>query len=234
VAIARALIRNPDLLILDEATSALDPATEEAVNRTLRNVARGRTVVTVTHRLASITEADHVCVFQAGRVVERGRHEELVDRGGVYARLWHKQTGFPYSPAAERVEVRPEMLRRYPVLCELDAPLLEELAVRLTTETHPPDRVVVQEGDPGDRFYVIARGRLRVSRADGLQDVPVAVLEDGDHFGEVALLQNVPRTATVRTLGWCVLLSLQRHHFQDLVRKVPGVVARLAVRRQVR
>jgi ATP-binding cassette subfamily B protein len=225
VAIARALLREPDLLLLDEATSALDPATEEAVNRTLRRVAHGRTVVTVTHRLASITDADQIVVLQAGRIAERGRHEELLARAGVYASLWQKQTGFSYDASAERVDVRAGFLRRYPVLCELELPLLEQLATRFTTELHPPGRVVVQEGDPGDRFYVIVRGRLGVSHGEA--ELPEAVLEDGDHFGEVALLRDVPRTATVRTLGHSVLLSLQRHHFQELVRRAPAVLERL-------
>ncbi len=93
VAIARALIANPALLILDEATSALDPVTEAEVNRTLASVGRNRTVVSVTHRLASVSGFDQICVFDKGRVVEQGSHDHLISLRGAYYALWCEQTG---------------------------------------------------------------------------------------------------------------------------------------------
>jgi ABC-type multidrug transport system fused ATPase/permease subunit len=74
--------------LLDEATSALDPHTEAAINATLREVARGRTVISVTHRLPSVTHCDPILVMDRGRLVEQGRHEDLLARGGIYAALW--------------------------------------------------------------------------------------------------------------------------------------------------
>jgi ATP-binding cassette subfamily B protein len=91
LAIARALVRDPAILILDEATSALDYATEAAVNATLLKVAKNRTVITVTHRLGTAATAHHLVVLDKGRVVERGTHDELLARAGVYAALWHNQ-----------------------------------------------------------------------------------------------------------------------------------------------
>ncbi len=91
IALARALIREPELLVLDEPTSALDTATAAAVMRTLRRTAEGRTVILVTHQLRDAAEADHICVFERGRVVEVGSHAELMDRDGVYAALWSEQ-----------------------------------------------------------------------------------------------------------------------------------------------
>jgi ATP-binding cassette subfamily B protein len=88
IAIARALVRDPRILILDEATSALDPVTEAAIHDTLLRLRAGRTVIAVTHRLGTVTEADVLFVLDHGRLVESGRHEELLIRGGVYARLW--------------------------------------------------------------------------------------------------------------------------------------------------
>jgi ATP-binding cassette subfamily B protein len=87
VAIARAYIADPDLLVLDEATSAVDPATEVRLQRALDSLTRGRTTVTIAHRLATAEASDEVIVFDAGRVVQRGPHDTLVAQPGVYARL---------------------------------------------------------------------------------------------------------------------------------------------------
>ena len=87
VALARAYLADPDLLVLDEATSAVDPATEVRLQRALEGLTRGRTALTIAHRLSTAESADEVLVFDAGRLVERGRHAELVEAGGVYADL---------------------------------------------------------------------------------------------------------------------------------------------------
>lgn len=87
VALARAYLADPDLLVLDEATSAVDPGTEVRIARALEGLTRGRTALTIAHRLSTAEAADDVIVFDAGRVVERGRHPDLVAAGGVYARL---------------------------------------------------------------------------------------------------------------------------------------------------
>ena len=91
VAIARALLKNPPILIFDEATSALDSGTERAISAQLEQVARGRTTLIIAHRLSTIMNADKIVVLQEGRVVETGRHSELVARGGMYAGLWALQ-----------------------------------------------------------------------------------------------------------------------------------------------
>jgi ATP-binding cassette, subfamily B, heavy metal transporter len=91
VAIARTLLKNPPILILDEATSALDSRTEEAIQATLDSVARNRTTIIIAHRLSTIVGADQIAVIDDGRVVERGSHAELLQRGGVYADLWMRQ-----------------------------------------------------------------------------------------------------------------------------------------------
>lgn len=87
VALARAYLADPDLLVLDEATSAVDPATEVRLARALEGISRGRTSVTIAHRLSTAEAADEVFVFDDGRIVERGPHAELVKAGGIYANL---------------------------------------------------------------------------------------------------------------------------------------------------
>ena len=91
VAIARALVRNPRILLLDEATSALDSATEAAVQEALRQLGTGRTQLVVAHRLSTIRTAEQILVLDAGRIAERGAHPQLLERQGLYAKLWAAQ-----------------------------------------------------------------------------------------------------------------------------------------------
>lgn len=91
VAIARVFLKNPKILILDEATSALDNESEEAVQESLEELARGRTTIIIAHRLSTIKHADEIATVEHGRVVERGTHEQLLARGGTYARYYRMQ-----------------------------------------------------------------------------------------------------------------------------------------------
>ena len=92
VGIARTLLKNPPILILDEATSALDTQTERDIQDSLREMGQGRTVITIAHRLSTIADADQIVVLEAGEIVERGTHEELLTRGGRYAAMWARQS----------------------------------------------------------------------------------------------------------------------------------------------
>jgi len=91
VAIARAILKNPSMLIFDEATSALDSETEKGIQSELDRIARGRTTLVIAHRLSTIMDADQILVLDQGRIVERGRHRELLAAGGLYAQMWALQ-----------------------------------------------------------------------------------------------------------------------------------------------
>jgi len=91
VAIARALIKNPKVLIFDEATSALDTETEMHIQRAVEDASKLRTVLIIAHRLSTIMFCDQILVLEEGRIVEQGKHHDLIDMGGKYANLWNIQ-----------------------------------------------------------------------------------------------------------------------------------------------
>jgi ATP-binding cassette subfamily B protein len=100
IAIARAMLAGSPILILDEATSALDSVTEKYIQNSLEKLMQNRTTIVIAHRLSTLAKMDRILVFDQGRVVEEGSHQELLTKGGHYARMWRMQAGgfLPESP----------------------------------------------------------------------------------------------------------------------------------------
>jgi ATP-binding cassette subfamily B protein len=228
VAIARALIRKPSLLILDEATASLDPATEAAINDTLERVSAGRTVISVTHRLQSVVDYNHIFVFKNGRVLEKGPHKTLLSLGGNYAEMWRRQHGTTMSPDGNFQVTDTSILRDVPLFKDLDQAYLKNIAGMFSTEHIPAGRPVITEGDKGNRFYIIVRGKVDVSAYRGKAEaVHIVTLEDGDYFGEISLLSNIPTTATVTTLTQCIFITLQREQLNKLIQQNDALGAQM-------
>lgn len=232
IAIARAIVRDPKILLLDEATSALDPANEAAINKTIKRLAQTRTVISVTHRLSSAKEADRIVVFDKGTVVEEGKHDELLKlEGSVYNSMWKSQSGFVISDDGFNAGVTAAKLRDIPLFNKLDDNFLHSISHLFITEYYPNKRIVITEGEPGDKFYIIVRGKAAVTRKAGADTYErLAVLSDGDFFGEIALIKNTARMASITTLMPTTLVSLQRNLFQNLLEKAPDLLEKLSIR----
>ena len=93
VGIARTLLKDPPILLLDEATSALDSEVEAVIQETLYDMMAGKTVIAIAHRLSTIAEMDRILVLDQGRIVEEGTHDALLQKAGLYAAFWHRQSG---------------------------------------------------------------------------------------------------------------------------------------------
>ena len=144
-------------------------------------------------------------------------------------------SGFVINADGTNVDLEPRWLRTVPLFDGLDEGSLATIANLFVTRREPADRVLVRQGEPGDRFYVVVSGTVEVTRVE--PDEPerrLAVLGLGDVFGEIALIRDRPRNASVRTLTPCLLLTLDRQPFLDLLATRPGLreyVERMAAER---
>ena len=204
------------------------PAPRPRSPRRCRGSAAGRTVISVTHRLASVVDADCIHVLDQGRVVESGRHAELLARHGHYARLWAKQSGFQLSEEGDVATVSPARLRQVPLFDQLDDddPRAGGVAVRHRAtprrpDDHPPGRRGRPVLHPGAR-HGGDRWRPRTTRAGASPSARTATTS-----ARSRCCASVPRTASVRTLTPCTLLSLQRRQFDVLLQHAPQLRGRM-------
>lgn len=227
LSLARAILPDPAILLLDEVTSSLDPETESAINGTIQQLARERTVMLVTHRLASAMFVDHIVVMDQGQVREQGRHDELLARGGLYQQLWQMQAGFVVSGDGQHAEVSGERLRAIPLFRDVDTNALEALAGRFVSRSYQPGQSIYAQGDAGDKFCIVVRGTVSMSTLDaGHQAIRLADLQDGDYFGEVEMVNKGRRTTTVKAQTPSLVLALDAEHFHRMVDEL-GALSRV-------
>lgn len=138
IALARALIKNPKILLLDEATASLDSAAEQCIQVALKDVLRGRTTVTVAHKLSTIKDADNIIVLSNGKVVEQGPHSQLLELNGAYAAMIASQKVHASSPIdPESIETSPSSSLAVSDLTKTDAMMEKPLAKGGVTESQP-------------------------------------------------------------------------------------------------
>jgi len=162
-------------------------------------------------------------VISEGRIAESGTHASLMAQKGIYAQLFEKQSGFTVTDDMSSATITPERLSKIGLFGGFPVKSLAELCKNFNSCTYPASSTIISEGDKGDMFYIIVRGRVEVLKKIGSRDTRVKILEDGDFFGEIALLSNVRRTATVRTVEPSLLISLKRSRFLKLAGSVPGL-----------
>ena len=216
IALARALIRNPAIVILDEATSSLDPIAEAGIRATIERLRHGRTILSVTHQLNGIVNANRILVLKDGRLCQEGTHTDLANRPGPYRDLWTKQQGFSLDATAHHAEISIDRLRLVPVFYGVPDSVLAEAVRLFQTEEYPANHFVVREGELGACLYIIVRGSVEVTSAHTHGRELRFVLQEGDCFGERALLEAMPEMENVRTLSPCVFLTLTRAGFDYL------------------
>ena len=228
IAIARALVRKPKILILDEAFSALDPATEEAISKTIKKLAKKMTIISITHNLPSVSDFDHIFVMTDGKVLEQGSHHQLMSQQGFYYELWQKQTGLFFRSDTQEFDITTERLAKIPLLRAINQTDLEIIKDQLTTECFEQGKDILCQGDLGKRFYFIAKGAVVIEKitSDG-KIHHLGVKEIGDYFGEVSLISNCPITANVRARDHTICLALSRDHFQRFLDRHPNLEKRI-------
>lgn len=227
LAIARALLRNPRVLILDEATSALDTQTEREILETLNELKRGRTTISVTHRLSVAATADRILVLEHGKLVEQGTHDELLQKNGLYRRLHQEQVGDSSLSQEWTVPVLPGIdagqLHTIPLFKDMDTDLLEKVAQQMVRERYGMGEHIVSQGEAGDKFYIIRFGQVEVLLNNRNSRRRINVLDEGDFFGEMSLLVDEPRTASVRAVFPTECYVLTKSSFSVLLEQEPQI-----------
>jgi putative ABC transport system ATP-binding protein len=203
VAIARALVNRPRLVLADEPTAALDGESCREMIRLLQGLTRdsGATILIVTHDSRILDVADRIVNLVDGRIVSN-------------------------VAVHEAVQVC-EFLMRCPVFANVTPSTLSDIADRMARQTHPAGTVLIQQGDPGDLFYVIRRGRAEVTIDDGERRRVIGTLEMGDYFGERALISGEPRSATVTAVDDVDVYTLGKGDFTAVLDGSAGLRTQL-------
>lgn len=237
IALARALLPNPAILLLDEVTASLDPESESAINATIQRLAKQRTLILVTHRLASVAFVDTMVLIDQGQVQETGSHDALLERAGPYQKLWQMQSGFVVSGDGHHAQVLGERLQTIPLFRGVAIDLLNQLADKFVSEFYPVGQAVYEEGSPGEKFFIVVRGTVSVSTVDAAgTSIRLADLQDGDYFGEGETLSRGVRRNTVKATLPTLVLALRAEYFLSMMEEISSlnkIVTQMALGRSL-
>jgi len=225
VCIARTVLKNPEIVIMDEPTSGLDPITEKRVHQAIFDFCKDKTLLMFTHRIGIVETMNKIVVLEKGRIAEQGDHHRLIKQeGSIYHYMHQQQSGFEFNEDGTQAEVTPERLKMIPLLSSLEISELEKIADRFVTQNYQENEIVFNEGDNGDRFYIIVRGAVEaITNNDNNEEIVLGIQETGNYFGEIALLKQSKRTASIRTKTPCTFLTLARQQFLNLVESSPEI-----------
>ena len=219
IALARALWREPSLLILDEATSALDATTQRTVQQHLRAERAEQTIIKVAHRLETVADADVIFVLDGGRLVEQGTHAELVERGGLYARLVADQTAPLQSGSDPTVRLAVHRLQQRAPFSRLAPEALDWLSAHLEPIQAPAGRELYHHVDPPDSLYVLMRGRVELRFPRHGRGVTVEQVEPGSLMGDQSFLTKRRRPAAPHVVADATLYRLSREVWAEAARR---------------
>jgi len=227
IALARALLRDPSVLIIDEATSALDATTQRAVQlglaRRLHEGRPPRTIVKIAHRLETVADADVIFVLDGGRLVEEGRHDELMARGGLYAQLVADQVGVLADAVGPSQAQLARWLARLSPFAELPTDALTGLAqLLIRTERQAGEEIYVR-GSVSDALYLVGRGRVDVLTVDDEgEERTVNTVVPGQVLGLASFSHRSPRTTSARAASDAVVFELPRAVYEATAGSRPG------------
>ena len=240
IAIGRIALKNPSLLVMDEATASLDELSQARIVDMVREGFRDRTVISVSHRLASIRHCDRVVVLDRGQVVQEGPFDRLAEQDGIFRDLVRREQAAlggqapaeapPSAPTpAEEID-RTEMRRRIalsPLFTGLDSDQLAFVESAMQVIHAGAGEVLFRRGDPGESLYVVLEGTVEFF-VDRSEDAPagVNVLSSagaGQVFGELAMFGNGLRTVGARTRTAAALGVLGRGDLEEIIRADPTI-----------
>ena len=219
IALARAILRRPSLLILDEATSALDASNQRRVQEQLRADKSERTIIKVAHRLETVVDADVIFVLDDGRLVEQGSHADLIQRDGLYARLYADQMApFEQASGASAGLAVHRLRERHPfsALSPSTAERLEHVLVRVEL---PAGADLYRRADRSDAVYVLVRGRMELRFGSEGGREPVEQVHAVGLLGDSSFLADRPRPATARAVADAVLFRLDRDAWSSVAER---------------
>lgn len=251
LAIARMLMKDPNLVLLDEATAALDELSQSRIKDLLKGPLKGKTILTITHRLNTIKDTDAIVVIDGGRVVQTGSYEDLVSRDGLFKSLVSHEhvpvqqpvaVTMPKPPMIADVGVVPVqgMLEKELARCELfshmDSTQISFISRIARTIEVKRDEVLFRQGDEGDCLYLIIDGEIAFSSEDSAsgKERRVTAYGAGRAFGELALFGNGKRTLSARAECDSRLAALYRDDLMGLIQEDPEVAVSLLRRLSIR